>query len=127
MDSYDDELEAMNRSKVGHPYRLMDRYVEFLAVVRYLFFRPYRQLEGFARGLHRLVPRLPSADYSGLRRRILRLDPSPYERLKGVDEPLVIAVDSTGVRGHRAGGRVERSHDKKKTLHQGSLCCERRD
>jgi len=47
LDSYDDELEAMDRGKVGHPYRLMDRYVEFLAVVRYLFFRPYRQLEGF--------------------------------------------------------------------------------
>ena len=94
----------MNRKKVGRPYRLMDRYVEFLAVVRYLFFMPYRQLEGFTRALNRLVPRLPSADYSGLRRRILRLDLSPYERLQGVDEPLVIAVGSTGVKVHRAGG-----------------------
>ena len=41
---------------------------------------------------YRLVPRLPSADYSGLRRRILRLDLSPYGRLQAVDEPLVITV-----------------------------------
>ena len=44
LDGYDDELEAMNRKKVGHPYRLMDRYVEFLAVPRYLFSTPYSSL-----------------------------------------------------------------------------------
>jgi len=30
LDGYDGELEAMNRKKVGRPYRLTDRYVEFL-------------------------------------------------------------------------------------------------
>jgi len=64
-------------------------------------------------GLHRLVPKLPSADYSGLRRRILNLDLSPYEPLQRADGPLVIAVDSTGVRIHKAGG-VGRSHGRKK-------------
>jgi len=63
----------MNRGKVGRPYMLTERYVEFLAVICYLFCLPYRQLEGFTRALNRLVPRLPSADYSGLRRRILSL------------------------------------------------------
>jgi len=86
-------LEAMNRGKVGHPYRLMDRYVEFLAVPRYLFSMPYRRLEGFTRRLHRLVPKIPSAT--------IRLDPSPYEPLHRADGPLVIAVDSTGIRVHR--------------------------
>jgi len=32
LDGYGDGLEAMNRKKVGHPYRLMNRYVEFLAL-----------------------------------------------------------------------------------------------
>ena len=49
LDGYD-ELEAMNRKKVGHPYRFTNRYVEFLVVVRYLFSTPYRQLEGFTKG-----------------------------------------------------------------------------
>ncbi|RJS85693.1 hypothetical protein CW706_00665 [Candidatus Bathyarchaeota archaeon] len=53
---------------------LTDRYVEFLAVVRYLFCFSCRQLEGFTRALNHPVSRLPSADYSGLRRRILGLD-----------------------------------------------------
>jgi len=71
LEGYDRELRRMNHGKVGRPYMLTERYVEFLSVVRYLFCFPYRQLEGFTRALNRLVPRLPSADYSGLRRRIL--------------------------------------------------------
>jgi len=42
LDGYGDGLEAMNRKKVVRPYRLTNRYVEFLAVVRYLFCFPYR-------------------------------------------------------------------------------------
>lgn len=114
LEGYDRELKRMNRGKVGRPYTLTERYVEFLSVVRYLFGFPYRQLEGFARALNRLVPKLPSGDYSGLRRRILELDLSLYEPLRLSDEPVVIAVDSTGVRVHKAGGWVERVHGKKK-------------
>jgi len=114
LEGYDRELRRMNRGKVGRPYMLTERYVEFLAVVRYLFCFPYRQLEGFTRALNRLVSRLPSADYSGLRRRILGLDLSLYESLKPSGEPVVIAVDSTGVRVHKVGGWVERKHGKKK-------------
>ncbi len=86
--------------------------MEFLMVVRYLFSMPYRQLEGFSRGLNRLVPRLPPADYSGLRRRILGLD--LCIEVMRTDGPVVIAVDSTGVSVHKAGGWVERVHGKKK-------------
>ena len=114
LEGYECELRRMNRGKVGRPYVLTDGYVEFLSVVCYLFCFPYRQLEGFTRALNRLVPRLPSADYSGLRRRILGLDLSLYESLRLSDEPVVIAVDSTGVRVHKAGGWVERKHGKKK-------------
>ena len=114
LERYECELRRMNRGKVGRPYVLTERYVKFLSVVRYLFCFPYRQLEGFTRALNRLVPRLPSADYSGLRRRILGLDLSLYESLRLSDEPVVIAVDSTGVSVHKAGGWVERKHGKKK-------------
>lgn len=114
LERYEDELKAMNCGKVGRPYVLTERYAEFLSVVRYLFGFPYRQLEGFARALNRLVPKLPSADYSGLRRRILGLDLQLYESLRLSEEPVVVAVDSTGVRVHKAGGWVERKYGKKK-------------
>ena len=113
LENYDEELRAMNDGKEGRPFFLTCSHVVFLAVVRYLFGLPYRQLEGFARALNRLLPRLPSADYSGLRRRVLEVDLSPYMDLEASDD-VVIAVDSTGVRVHKAGGWVEREHGKKK-------------
>jgi hypothetical protein len=69
---------------------------------------PYRQLEGFTRALHRLIPRPPSLDYSWVRRRILRLDLRPYMSLRSYEGPVSIAVDPSGVRLHRCGGWVER-------------------
>ena len=113
LECYDDELKYMNVGKEGHPFTLTRSHIMFLAVVRYLFGLPYRQLEGFTRALNRLLPRLPSADYSGLRRRVLEVDLSPYMDFEGSGD-LVIAVDSTGVRVHKAGGWVEREHGKKK-------------
>jgi hypothetical protein len=114
LESYDHELSVLNCGKVGRPYRVTYMYVVFLAVVRYLFGMPYRQLEGFTRALHRLIPRLPPIDYSWLRRRILRLDLRPYMSLSGYDGPVSIAVDSSGVRVCRCGGWVERVYGKRK-------------
>jgi len=58
LERYDLDLSLLNLGKVGRPYRVTYMYVVFLAVVRYLFSMPYRQLEGFTRALHRLIPRL---------------------------------------------------------------------
>jgi hypothetical protein len=38
-----------------------------------------------------------------VRRRILRLDLSPYKSLSKYDGPIAIAVDSSGVRVHKCG------------------------
>ena len=114
LEGYGEELEEMNRGKEGRPFTLTHSHVRFLGVVRYLFGMPYRQLEGFAIGLNRLVPRLPSGDYSGLRRCILDLDMRPYRELRDSAEPVAIAVDSTGIKVYKAGGWIERKHGKKK-------------
>ncbi|MGC8910459.1 MAG: transposase, partial [Nitrososphaeria archaeon] len=106
LDAYDFELRALNDGKVGRPFKLVDGYVEFLAIVRYLFSMPYRQLEGFTRALNRLIHKLPAVDYSWVRRRILMLDLSPYDSLGGSDGPVVIAVDSSGISVHKCGGWV---------------------
>jgi hypothetical protein len=75
---------------------------------------PYRQIEGFTRALHRLIPRFPPVDYSWIRRCILMLDLSPYKFLSRYDGPVVIAVDSSGVSVHKRGGWVERLYGRKK-------------
>jgi len=114
VENYQNELDAMNHGKEGRPYKLTPTYIQFLTAFRILYSVPYRQLEGFTRALHKLVPQPPPGDYSGLRKRSLALDPDPYMALRESDEPITIAVDSTGVKVHRAWGWVERKHGKKK-------------
>ena len=114
LEGYDAELTGLNVGKVGRPFKITVRYVEFFTVVRYLFSMPYRQLEGFTRALSRLIHKLPSVDYSWVRRRILRLNPSLRGSLRGSSSPITIAVDSSGVSVHKSGGWVTRVHGKKK-------------
>jgi hypothetical protein len=96
---YRDELVRMNRRKRGRPYRIAESYVRFLAVIRYLFSLGYSQLEGFTRSLEKIFPILPVIDYSWIRRRIVWLgeDLVGYN-LRGVNDPVVIVLDSTGVK-----------------------------
>jgi len=109
------ELKTMNKHKRGRNYHISNTYIQLLAAIRYLYSMPYRQLEGFTRALHRLVPSTPPrADYSGIRKRILRLSVDPYRDLKETNEPVTIAVDSTGISVHKAGGWIERKHGKKR-------------
>ena len=108
------ELKKMNKGKPGPHFKLANSYIQLLAAVRYLYQMPYRQLEGFTRTLHTLVPDLPPGDYSGLRRRILSLPVDPYRGLRETNEPVIIAVDSTGIKVQKAGGWIERVHGKKK-------------
>jgi hypothetical protein len=100
----------MNEGRPGPRYRLANSIIQLLAAIRYLYGMPYRQLEGYTRILHRLVPDLPRGDYSGLRKRILGQPLDPYRHLAESSEPVTIAVDSTGISVHKAGGWVERKH-----------------
>lgn len=112
--NYEKELEEMNKGRPGPRYTLSDSYIRLLALVRDLFQMPYRQLQGYTRSLNKLIPELPEADYSGIRKRIRRLQVDPYQHLNNTGEAVTIAVDSTGVKVEKAGGWVERKHGKKK-------------
>ena len=112
--NHEKELQKMNEGRPGPRYKLANTYIKLLAAVRYLYGMPYRQLEGYTRILNRLVPELPSGDYSGIRKRILRLPIDPYGELSESTEPVSIAVDSTGISVHKAGGWIERKHGKKR-------------
>ena len=113
--NYRDELIGMNRKKRGRPYRTAESYVIFLAVIRHLFSLSYRQLEGFTRSLERVFPILPAIDYSWIRRRIVRLggDLVSYD-LRSVKGPVVIVLDSTGVKVCRSGSWLERKYSRRR-------------
>jgi hypothetical protein len=113
--NYRDELIRMNRKKRGRPYRTAESYVIFLAVIRHLFSLGYRQLEGLTRSLERVFPILPAIDYSWIRRRIVRLggDLVSYN-LRSVKGPVVIVLESTGVKVFRSGSWLERGYSRRR-------------
>ena len=114
LENWDKELEKMNRGKVGRPYQAPNTYILLLATVRFIFDIKYRQLEGFTRKLHQLIPKIRPMDYSGIRKRIVKLKLDLDKSLRDTKEPITIAVDSSGVKVFKGGGWIERKHGKKK-------------
>ena len=92
------ELKEMNRGKNGRPFIYPHSLILFLGTLRVVFGLPYRQLEGFARKLGKLIS-IPAPDYTTLSLRIAKLEISKelgYEQREG--EEVVIALDSTGIK-----------------------------
>ena len=97
------ELKKANNGKVGEPYHYPDSYIRLLAFVRLLFRQPYRQTEGFVHFLSRFVEGLQVPDYSTIDRRVNRLEIDLDESLVKSNNPVSIAVDSSGVKVHNGG------------------------
>ncbi|MGQ9733975.1 MAG: IS5 family transposase, partial [Candidatus Bipolaricaulia bacterium] len=90
------ELWEMNRGKNGRPFRYPHSLVLFLGALRVVFRLPYRQLEGLARGLGKLIS-IPAPDYSTLSLRLPTLDLPPVHEPKEWEE-VMIAGDGTGIK-----------------------------
>lgn len=97
--SWDEELERMNTRKRGKPFKFPQSFIVFMAYVHVLFL-PYRQMEGFLKGLSRFVPELDVADYSTMCKRIQKME---IPDIEGEGKDLVIALDSTGVKVSNRG------------------------
>ena len=92
LDNWDEELEKMNKGKVGRPYIYPQTFMHFLAFL-HVAFLPLRQMEGFLRKLSEHVPKLKVADYSTICKRLRKLD---FELPGNLGEDLV--VDSSGMK-----------------------------
>ena len=94
LDSWDDELAKMNKGKVGRPFVYPENFMYFLAFI-HIAFLPFRQIEGFLRKLSEFIPKIKSADYSTICKRLKKLDVNLPENLGG---DIVVAVDSSGMK-----------------------------
>jgi hypothetical protein len=95
------ELQAMNQRKEGGRYRYPESFIKLLAVV-HAYVLPYRQLEGFMRGLSNYVEGLKAPDYTTIWWRIARMkvDLAPSVDL---NKDVTIAVDSSGIKVSNRG------------------------
>jgi len=103
MEEWKRELKRANDGKVGEPYHYPESYIRLLAFVRLLFHQPYRQTEGFVHFLSRFVEGLQVPDYSTIDRRTNKLQIGLDESLIKSNNPVSIAVDSSGVKVHNTG------------------------
>jgi hypothetical protein len=98
LENWDKDLEQLNRGKLGRKYAYPWSFIELLMLIHIIFHLPYRQLEGFVRKLSELVPRIKATDYSNIWRRGTKLKLSLSDTIISSNEPVVIAVDSTGIK-----------------------------
>jgi hypothetical protein len=107
LESWNEELSLMNEGKRGRPFLYPEGFVLFSGAFYEFFHLPFRQLEGVLRKLSKYVPGLKAADYTTLWHRInsLVLTVPCYSR-----EPLVVAVDSTGLKVTNRGDWLRKKH-----------------
>jgi hypothetical protein len=51
LEGWDREVKLMNAGRMGRPFTYSDSLIRLLASIRLLLHLPYRQLEGFTKGL----------------------------------------------------------------------------
>ena len=90
------ELKTMNSNKEGARYRYPESFIKLLAVV-HAYFLPYRQLEGFMRGLSQYVEGLKAPDYTTIWWRISKMKVDLASSVD-LDKDVTIAVDSSGIK-----------------------------
>lgn len=95
------ELKAMNDGKEGGRYRYPESFIKLLAVV-HAYVLPYRQLEGFMRGLSQYVDGLKAPDYTTIWWRIAKMKVDLASTVD-VDKDVTIAVDSSGIKVSNRG------------------------
>ena len=97
LDSWDSELERMNKNKEGKPYLYPDSFILAIGCIRYYFHLPYRQTEGIIKVAGgRSLPNHPC--YEQICKRINKLNIDDSDREINESEDVTIAIDSTGIK-----------------------------
>lgn len=106
---WDEEVEELNKGKVGRRYVYPNTLFYLASFIT--CFMPFRQAEGFLRGLSK-VKKFEVPDYTTVFRRVRKLDLSMD--LKKLDEDFVVAIDSSGIKVTNRGDWLREIHGKKR-------------
>jgi hypothetical protein len=96
IDIWDTELKEMNKDIVGEPFHFPNTFLLLLGYPSKAYFHlPYRQTEGIIKATGKSFPSHPS--YGHICKRTNKLNIKIKEE-DDIDEDIVIAVDSTGIK-----------------------------
>lgn len=99
LESLIEELECMNKKKVGRPYKYSNSFIEFETKLQPYF--DLRSIEGICRGLAKKIDGFPVNDHTTISRRINR-----HELLFptiNYDKPIFVANDGSGIKVSNRG------------------------
>lgn len=99
--SWSRELKAMNDGKEGGRYRYPESFIKLLAVI-HAYVLPYRQLEGFMRGLSQHADGLKAPDYTTIWWRVSKMKVDIASNVQ-LYKDVTIAVDSSGIKVSNRG------------------------
>ena len=103
------EVGDMNDGKEGRPFRYPESFITFVGITQTVFHLPNRQAEGFFRALSKFID-IEAPDHTTIGRRVSKLDLELDEWLVDSNEPVTIAVDSSGVKVTNRGDWVRKKH-----------------
>jgi len=98
LDSWSNDLAHANDGKVGRRYVFPEPFIQHLMMLHTIFRVSYRSLEGMVRKLSTYIPMLPPIDYTTIWKRGTKLDIKLSDTIAESDEPVIIAIDSTGIK-----------------------------
>jgi transposase-like protein len=98
LDSWSKDLAQANEGKVGRRYEFPEPFIQHLMMLHVIFKASYRSLEGMVRKLSTYIPAIPTIDYTTIWKRGTKLDLKLSDTITESDEPVVIAIDSTGIK-----------------------------
>jgi hypothetical protein len=98
LDSWAKDIAKMNDGKVGRRYEFPEPFIQHLMMLHIILKASYRSLEGMVRKLSTYIPAIPPIDYTTIWKRGTKLDLKLSDTIVESDEPVVIAIDSSGIK-----------------------------
>jgi len=116
LETWAKDLKRLNEDKMGAPYEYPETLMTFLGFIHVMLGVDYRGLEGFVRGLKKLVSGVKVPDYSTICRRVNALKLGIQETLlEHQGEDVVISLDASGLKVTNRGEWIR----KKWKVHRG--------
>lgn len=112
LDTWDSEIARMNENKEGKPFTFPDSFILVIGYLRTYLHLPYRQTEGVIKATGRSLPCHPSYGHICKRINRLNIDIKKEDSIDD-DEPIIIAVDSTGIKVTNRGQWMTEKWDMK--------------
>lgn len=95
---------------IGHPYEYSNGFMLSISALKTYFNLPFRQTEGMVRAMKKQLKLRKVPDYSTINRRFSKVDVP----VRASNEPVVIAVDATGVKVTNRGEWLREHYKRRK-------------